>query len=86
MYVEFRTIPLQRVDMDRLFAALEAQFLTGGGGMGGGDGEPWHGQVRLDPQVDTVAERHRLLQWLGTRREVTWTGLSDGTASAPASS
>ena len=86
MYVEFRTVPLRRVEIDRLFAALEARFLTAGGGMGGGDGEPWHGHVRLDPQVDTAAERERLRTWLAERVAVTWTGLSDRTASPRVSS
>ena len=69
--VECHTLPLSDGEIKSLVAAVERAFLTNGGGFGGGDGEPWHAQFRLDPRVDGPAEREGLRAWLEARPEVT---------------
>ena len=68
--VECHTIPLSAAAMEALVAAVEHAFPISGAGFGGGDGERWHAQFRLDPTVDGPAARRRLRAWLTARPEV----------------
>ena len=73
--VYFRTRPLAEVAVRGLEDALQRQpFPPAQLAVGGDEGAPWRGTVRLERGCDGRGERERVLAWLRSRPEVAAAG------------